>query len=152
MRFATIRLDGPPTLADMFTFTGTSQSDHRSQAFGDRPENATDGLLGLPVLHKDDANDTNHDGSSAIAFLHSRSLVLEDAGQLASGPQPSDDACRASCLDWYGDARPLFIGDRVFALLGYELVEGTLTGGQLLEVRRASFAPPVTPVGVASIH
>ena len=27
-------------------------------------------------------------------------------------------------MDWYGNARPIFIGDRTFALLGYELVEG----------------------------
>lgn len=144
MRFATIRLDGLPTVADMFSLTGTSLRQQRSQAFGYRPENATDGLLGLPVFHEADSNDTNRDGSSAILFLHSRSLMLEDAGQLASGPQPSDDACRASCVDWYGDARPLFIGDRAFALLGYELVEGTLADGRVLEVRRTSFAPPVT--------
>ena len=35
--------------------------------------------------------------------------------------------CRASCVDWYGNARPVFLGDRVFALLGYELVEGRLS-------------------------
>ena len=88
----------------------------------------------------------------AVAWKSGCSLVLEDAGQLASGPHPSDDACRASCIDWYGDARPVFIGDRMFALLGYELVEGTLTGGRLLEVRRASFAPQGTTPDVASIH
>jgi hypothetical protein len=29
--------------------------------------------------------------------------------------------CRASCVDWYGNARPLCLPGRVFALLGYEL-------------------------------
>jgi hypothetical protein len=30
---------------------------------------------------------------------------------------------------------------RVFALLGYELVEGTIRGDQIAESRRMSFAP-----------
>ena len=43
-------------------------------------------------------------------------------------------------MDWYGNARPIFIGDRVFALLGYELVEGSFTDGRIRE-RRVDFAP-----------
>ena len=50
-----------------------------------------------------------------------------------------------SCVDWYGNARPIFLGGRVFALLGYELVEGRLSGSgpreQIEERRRVSFAP-----------
>jgi hypothetical protein len=66
-----------------------------------------------------------------------------------------DDACKASCVDWYGNARPIFLGDRVLALMGYEIVEGRLHGGgwrfgeqpgvlaaeQIVERRRISFAP-----------
>ena len=44
-------------------------------------------------------------------------------------------------MDWYGNARPLFLQGRVFALLGYELVEGALKEGQIREVRRVSYAP-----------
>jgi hypothetical protein len=44
-------------------------------------------------------------------------------------------------VDWYGNARPLFLRGRVFALLGYELVEGTLDDGRLRELRRVTFAP-----------
>ena len=46
-----------------------------------------------------------------------------------------------SCVDWYGNARPLFLRGRVFALLGYELVEGALEGGLFRETRRVSYAP-----------
>jgi hypothetical protein len=51
------------------------------------------------------------------------------------------DACKASCVDWYGNARPLFANGRVFALLGYEIVEGKLKGNRLVEQRRIDFAP-----------
>jgi hypothetical protein len=45
-------------------------------------------------------------------------------------------------VDWYGNARPIFIGDRVYALLGYELVEGRLQGDGITELRRVNYAPP----------
>jgi len=50
-----------------------------------------------------------------------------------------DDRCVASCADWYGNARPIFWRSRVFALLGYELVEGSLAGGRMRETRRVDF-------------
>jgi hypothetical protein len=63
-------------------------------------------------------------------------------GELEARPERAvDDGCRASCVDWYGNARPLFVRGRVFALLGYELVEGRLEDGRIRELRRASFAP-----------
>ncbi|HRD99586.1 MAG TPA: hypothetical protein PLA97_24630, partial [Rubrivivax sp.] len=62
----------------------------------------------------------------------------------AVGPQ-LDDGCKASCVDWYGHARPIFLGSRVLALMGYDLVEGRLLGrgsDERIETRRSiSFAP-----------
>jgi len=43
-------------------------------------------------------------------------------------------------MDWYGNARPLFVGERIFALLGYELVEGRLELGRIHELCRNSYA------------
>ncbi len=44
-------------------------------------------------------------------------------------------------MDWYGNARPLFLRGRIFALLGYEIVEGAVDGGRIRETRRISYAP-----------
>ncbi|MEY2395762.1 MAG: hypothetical protein QOF94_2107, partial [Acidobacteriaceae bacterium] len=52
-----------------------------------------------------------------------------------------DDGCRASCVDWYGNSRPLFVRGRVLALLGYEIVEGSFKDGRLRETRRINYAP-----------
>jgi hypothetical protein len=54
--------------------------------------------------------------------------AFAELGDLASAPagRQQDDACKASCVDWYGNARPIFLGQRVLALMGYELVEGRL--------------------------
>ena len=94
-------------------------------------------------------------GAAAVLFLRNRELQFSALGQLRAGDGAvRDDACKASCVDWYGNARPIFLGDRVLALMGYEIVEGRLhTAGwrydeptsapaeQIVERRRISFAP-----------
>ncbi|HKB69026.1 MAG TPA: beta-propeller domain-containing protein [Pyrinomonadaceae bacterium] len=75
-------------------------------------------------------------------FLRNDGLHFEEAGELAArSDRAVDDACRASCVDWYGNARPLFFGGRVLALLGYEIVEGKVDDGRTRELRRVSYAP-----------
>lgn len=62
-------------------------------------------------------------------------------GKLDAHADEGNDACRTSCVDWYGNARPLFVDGRIFALLGYELVEGELRGDRIAEKRRIDFRP-----------
>jgi hypothetical protein len=82
------------------------------------------------------------ESSAAILFLRNDGLHFEEAGELAAhSDRAVDDACRASCVDWYGNARPLFVRGRVLALLGYEIVEGTLNDGRMRELRRVNYAP-----------
>jgi hypothetical protein len=50
------------------------------------------------------------------------------------------DGCKASCEDWYGNARPILLRERVLALLGMSWWRGRWTGW-MREVRRARFAP-----------
>jgi hypothetical protein len=68
---------------------------------------------------------------------------------LDTRPEEADrnDGCRASCVDWYGNSRPLFLRGRVFARMDYELIEGQVGEMRIREVRRVSFAPAA--VGVA---
>ena len=80
--------------------------------------------------------------NSGIFFLNRTNRTLSPAGQLdADENRAVADNCRASCTDWYGNARPIFYGDRIFALMGYELVEGRMAGGRIGEVRRLDFTP-----------
>jgi len=72
------------------------------------------------------------------------SFVLLGALQARQSTR-QDDGCKASCADWYGNARPLFLGERVLALMGYEIVEGSLSGQardeRISERRRLDFSP-----------
>jgi hypothetical protein len=75
-------------------------------------------------------------------FLRNEGRRFTRLGALASSAEePVADGCKASCVDWYGNARPIFLRGRMLALLGYELVEGAVEGGGVREVGRASFAP-----------
>jgi hypothetical protein len=66
---------------------------------------------------------------------------LAKLGELSSSYR-LDDQCTSSCLDdWFGNSRPLFHRGRIFALLGYELVEAEKTGDGIREVQRLNFAP-----------
>jgi hypothetical protein len=143
LHFTTVRLADRPSIADRFTRPEASQGELRSHGFFYKPETGNSGLLGLPIrragkpgyqhLFKD---------SAAIVFLRNDGLRLQPVGELDSQPDRAvDDRCRASCVDWYGNARPLFISGRVLALLGYEIVEGAFDRGRMVEKRRISYAP-----------
>jgi hypothetical protein len=79
--------------------------------------------------------------SASLLYLKNQSLNLSELGTLDAQAGHRNDNCRASCVDWYGNARPLFLRGRVFALMGYEIVEGRVQGGRIRESNRVNFAP-----------
>jgi hypothetical protein len=82
------------------------------------------------------------DDAASIVFLKNADDRFEPLGNLVSASRSVvDDACQASCVDWYGNARPIFVGGRVLALMGYEIVEGNVQGNAIRETQRTSFAP-----------
>ena len=143
LRFSSIRLDdGAPSIADTFTRKGASQGELRSHGFFYKPDGPDSGMLGLPISVPGRAGYRHlFESSAAILFLRNDSLHFSEVGELAArSDRAVDDACRASCVDWYGNARPLFVRGRVLALLGYEIVEGMLADGRMRGCR-VSYAP-----------
>jgi beta propeller domain-containing protein len=143
LHFTAVRLGESPEVADRFMRKDVSQGELRSHGFFYRLDGSDSGILGLPIS-KPGRPGYRHlfEESAAIMFLRNNSLRFEEVGELAARPErAADDLCRASCVDWYGNARPLFVRGRVLALLGYEIVEGTLDDGRIRELRRVSYAP-----------
>ncbi|HEX8623663.1 MAG TPA: beta-propeller domain-containing protein [Allosphingosinicella sp.] len=148
--FSTVELDGGgPDLGDRYVHPDSAEGESRSHAFffspdSDSPDGAS-GTVGLPVAKRADPALARFFGSAAaMVFLRRDDRRLAPAGELDSQTRGVvDDDCKASCVDWYGNARPIFWGGRTFALLGYELVEGALARGRIREVGRISFAPGV---------
>jgi hypothetical protein len=140
-----------PVLGDRYTMEGASQGETRSHAFFFKPEtradDATAGVLGLPVARA--ARPAwRHlvESSAAILFLRRANRKFLGLGELnAEEARVVDDGCKASCVDWYGNARPIFLRGRVFALMGYEVVEGELGERSIREIGRFNFAPPPAP-------
>lgn len=143
LHFTSVRLDESAEVASTYTRTGTSQGELRSHGFFYKPDGPDSGMLGLPIsLPGRPGYGHLFEESAAILFLRNESLNLGEVGKLgAQSERAVDDRCRASCVDWYGNARPLFVRGRVFALLGYELVEGAVDDGRMRERRRISYAP-----------
>ena len=141
--FTTVRLGSKPKVADRKVINNASQGELRSHGFFYKPDGTESGVLGLPVSQAGRAGYEHlFNGSASISFFRNESLQLTEIGKLnSSHRRAADDHCRASCVDWYGNARPIFAKGRIFALLGYELVEGEISDGEIYELRRANFAP-----------
>lgn len=138
--FSSVRLDRGARIADTYVQRDARQGDERTHGFFYRAQDEDRGILGLPVLSEDNSDREQ----ASVLFLRNQRLTLSALGQLSSKGDPNvDDGCKVSCVDWYGNARPIFIGDRVFALLGYELVEGRDDGDRIRERRRTDFSPRV---------
>jgi hypothetical protein len=146
LHFSGIRLGERPVVVQRHALDGVTQGELRSHGFFYKPDGSGSGVLGLPVRGSGRPG-WHHlvHGSASIVFLRNEGRQFARLGELGSSNEsPPDDACKASCVDWYGNARPIFAKGRLFALLGYELVEGAVESGSVREVRRASFAPAPT--------
>ena len=143
LHFTAVSLGGLPTAADEYIRKGASQGELRSHGFFYKADGRDSGMLGLPISTPARAGYRHlFDNSASILFLRNDSLHFQEVGELEARPEGAkDDACRASCVDWYGNAQPLFVHGRVIALLGYELVEGALDNGRIWETRRVNYAP-----------
>jgi hypothetical protein len=160
LHFSAVRLSrGNARPAGRYVQSGAAQGETRTHGFFYRAQGDDQGLLGLPVLGGGSRRRgvyADAQGAAAVLFLRNRDLSFTALGQLRAGEGTvRDDGCKASCVDWYGNARPIFLGDRVLALMGYDLVEGRIeTAGwrfaqspdtpfheQIVERRRISFAP-----------
>jgi hypothetical protein len=150
--FTSVDLADSPRIAGSYVRKSASQGELRSQGFFYKADNEDSGTLGVPISVPARPGYRHlFETSAAILFLHNVGGHLSEVGELGSHPELArDDKCRASCVDWYGNARPLFVHGRIMALLGYELVEGRGQGDHIAEIRRVSFAPNDSEVAAAA--
>jgi hypothetical protein len=125
------------SLAGSYVRANASQAESRSHGFFYKDDGDGGGIIGLPIIHEREQGAT-----ASVLYLNNADRSLSELGALQSlAAKHIDDGCRASCVDWYGNARPLFLQGRVFALMGYELVEGTVEQERIKETRRISYMP-----------
>lgn len=148
LMFSNIQLSRNVQVVDRYIRRNAAQSETRSQGFFYKAASEYDGVIGLPIVGTSDGY-RRHGGlnaaSASVVYLRNHQLKLRPMGELTAQDRNTEDACHASCIDWYGNARPIFIGNRIFALLGYELVEGEVADGRIEEIRRLNFSPRPEP-------
>ena len=141
LHFSSVRLVPYPVVAGRYSRPNANQGESRSHGFF---YDERQGLLGLPIIggnHRTMRHQLRQ-SSASVLYVKNQSLSFAEIGTLdASAGANTNDGCRASCVDWYGNSRPLFIRSRVLALMGYELVEGRLDGDGIVETRRINFSP-----------
>jgi hypothetical protein len=144
--FTSLRLAPYPVKAAQYRRENAAQGETRSHGFF---YSERDGLLGLPIIGGGERAMRHQlwKTSASVLYLKNSSLSFSEIGTLDAAPANTNDGCRASCVDWYGNARPLFIRNRVFALMGYELVEGRVAANRIVEVNRVNYAPGSYVIG-----
>jgi Beta propeller domain len=140
--FSAVALGQQARVSNTWVRPNAAQGETRTHGFFFLPTSrGGGGVLGLPVRLQGRPGQHLVRGSAEVTFLSvSDELRFTPLGALSARAGRINDRCRVSCVDWYGNARPIFINGRVFALLGYELVEGKLTAqGRLNERGRVRF-------------
>ncbi len=153
LRVSLIELDRGPRIASSLLLDGRFESEGRSHAFNSMVERNGDGLLGLPTVPRISDSDRSvwRSRASDLSFIEMTPRgELGHAGELLRSFDYSEDgddedgvagySCEVSCIDWYGNSRPIFTDGRIFALTGAELIEGRLRDGRIGEVQRLNIA------------
>jgi len=153
LRFSSFELAAETAeLMDTYSVENVMQGELRSHGFFYKPTSADEGVLGLPVRRQGTGGPSMHlvEESAEVLFLKvEENKKFHELGSLVSKAGEISDDCVASCVDWYGNSRPIFLGDRIIALMGYELIEGVIENNEIKEVNRANFltAKTVTTKG-----
>lgn len=156
-----IDLDSGPRIGSTVTLDGRYESEGRSHAFNSLVEDDGAGLMGLPTVPRIEDSDRAwwRSRASDVSFLEfDADGRIGRLGELVrrfdyiddreDGREDEDGVpgyeCEVSCIDWYGNSRPIFTGGRIFALAGAELIEGRVENGRIREVQRINIAlsPP----------
>lgn len=143
-----LQLGATPHILDTARLARRFESEGRSHAFNSMIGEDRSGMIGVPTaLRSDDADryEWFSDGSDVSFLGVAPDGHLSDAGPLIQGlKEPAADyRCEASCIDWYGNSRPIFTGGRIFALMATELAEGQMVDGRMTELRRLNLTGPV---------
>lgn len=142
-----LELTGRPRIASTTVLRGRFESENRSHAFNSLIGADGAGLMGLPTVtgRKESGRWVWRSDSSDVSFIAVDAAgQLNPAGELTAQRNNTHPSyrCEVSCIDWYGNSRALYIGSRVLALSGTELVEGAMENGRIVERRRLNLSAP----------
>lgn len=143
-----VDLSASPQIADTAVMAGRYETEGRSHAFNASIEENGSGLLGLPTGQAQwrSGRWVWDSESSDVSFLAlDANGGLATLGELVTAKDGNVDPayeCDVSCVDWYGNSRPIFADGRIYALSGTELIEGRVAEGRIVELARLNLTTP----------
>jgi hypothetical protein len=152
LELSLIDLGAAPRVSSTVRLEGRYESEGRSHAFNSLIAADGSGLMGLPTVSRtlDSGRYWWRSQASDISYLRvDRGGRLQPVGELEAevtyDTRNDQDGipgyeCEVSCIDWYGNTRPIFTDGRIFGLTGTELIEGRLEGGRIRAIRRINIA------------
>jgi len=114
---------GEPHISDNLFIEDRYESEGRSHAFNSDIQTDGSGIMGLPTTRRVQQSGRRWWRSigSDVSFMSvSSDGKIGNKGFIAGNEnsEHSDYKCEVSCVDWYGNTRPIFFDGRVFALIG----------------------------------
>ncbi|MES2445213.1 MAG: beta-propeller domain-containing protein [Pseudomonadota bacterium] len=133
-----VGLGRSPRVASTTLLRNRFESEGRSHAFNAWVRGDGSGVMGIPTTLREwrSGRGWSDSASSDLSFIAiGTDKALASAGELAVKGKTAAPGykCEVSCIDWYGNSRPIFTGGRIFALMGTELVEGAMQDGRIAE-------------------
>jgi hypothetical protein len=152
LEISLLNLRGRPRISSTVRLEGRFESEGRSHAFNSLIGADGSGLMGLPTVVRSAESERLwwRSQASDLSYLRVDAAGrLRRIGELVSRvvyDMRSDSdgiagyECEVSCIDWYGNSRPIFTDGRIFGLTGTELIEGRSLEHRISEVQRVNIA------------
>lgn len=126
--------DSSPTLGAVH-MVPLYQGEWRSHGYAYHEEGeglGTFGLATLEIREKETSDNSENEYDiylydyeyipSVSFFTISSDGTITDAEKMTeSASLKTDNTCTTSCIDWYGDSRPIFLGDDIIGLMGDQM-------------------------------
>lgn len=147
LSMSVIDLSSAPRVADTARLAARFETEGRSHAFNYTLAADGSGTLGIPTGEAQwrSGRWVWDSESSDVSFVSlSADHRLAPLGELSTKDESEHPSygCEVSCIDWYGNSRPIFIGPRIFALSGTEIIEGRVRNGRIDELARVNLTAP----------
>jgi hypothetical protein len=149
-----LRIDPSSTspLSGRVALANPSNPESENFEFSYRMPGFRQGLLAIPGSGYGRSDSTHWViGSTSVVFVRATPRGMFRLGSLSmTRGIPESDSLEVQSGwfdDWFGNSRGIFVGQRIFALIGYELIEARIVDGRIVERQRINFMPGVDQRG-----
>lgn len=136
-----IRVDSAPRAVQRFSILTDREHAPWTEGSAYIPLSADSGILGVYVVGTGVFSRSKlTEGPGAILLLLNDGRRLLPLGTLTAAPDPPiTKDCEAACMSSHPRMRLFAVDGRIFAMLGYDLIEIRVRHGKLQELRRVRF-------------